>query len=131
MQTIRAALAADPSLVPSVLAANRSFVFFREKPDMGAGAGPVAAGGVPLAPWRSLAVDRAHIPLGTPVHVVTDVPGHGPHAGITIAEDTGSAIVGPARGDLFFGSGDGAAALAGTMKAAAELTVIVPRGVLP
>jgi len=127
MQTIRRVLATSPEIVPSVLEANRSYVFFRERPSAGPLLGPIAAGGVPLVPWRSLAVDRGHIGLGTPVYVETEVPGHGPHAGITIAEDTGTAIVGPARGDLFFGSGDAAGALAGAMKSPARLTLIVPR----
>jgi membrane-bound lytic murein transglycosylase A len=72
-------------------------------------------------------VDRRHISLGTPVYVETNVPHHGPHTGVTIAEDTGTAIVGPARGDLFFGSGKTAGALAGAMKAPAQLTLIVPK----
>jgi membrane-bound lytic murein transglycosylase A len=128
MQTIRAALAAAPELVPSVLNSNRSFVFFRERPSLGADLGPVAAAGLPLVPWRSLAVDRAHIRLGTPVHVETTVPRHGPHTGVMIAEDTGSAIVGPARGDVFFGSGPEAGEISGEMKAAARLTLFLPRG---
>jgi membrane-bound lytic murein transglycosylase A len=129
MQTIRAALAAEPDRAPGVLARNRSFVFFRERPSMGTQAGPIAAGGVPLVPWRSLAVDRTHIALGTPVFVETEVPGAGSWSGVTVAEDTGTAIVGPARGDLFFGSGERAGAIAGAMKAAARLTLIVPRNV--
>lgn len=124
MATIRAALAADPALVDPVLAANRSFVFFRERPSLGEG--PVAAAGLPLVPWRSLAVDRSQIPLGTPVWVETDVPHHGAHSGVMIAEDTGTAIVGPARGDVFFGSGLEAGRIAGDMKAAARLTLIEP-----
>lgn len=128
MQTIRAALAADPAIVPSILQSNRSFVFFRERPAMGALLGPIAAAGLPLVPWRSLAVDRAHIALGTPVHVETVVPRHGPHAGVMIAEDTGTAIVGPARGDVFFGSGPEAGEIAGEMKAEARLVLFLPRG---
>lgn len=128
MQTIRAALAADPEIVPGILQSNRSFVFFRERPAMGTLLGPIAAAGLPLVPWRSLAVDRAHIGLGTPVYVETVVPRHGPHAGVMIAEDTGTAIVGPARGDVFFGSGPEAGEIAGEMKAEARLTVFLPRG---
>jgi len=129
MQSIRAALAAAPARVADILNRNRSFVFFRERPSMGAAAGPIAAGGVPLVPWRSLAVDRSYIALGTPVHVETEIPGKGRWSGVTIAEDTGTAIVGPARGDLFFGSGEAAGALAGAMKSPAGFTLIVPRGV--
>lgn len=131
MQTIRAILAARPDIVPSILAANRSYVFFRERPDPGRDLGPIAAGGLPLVPFRSLAVDRAHIKLGTPVYVETTVPQRGAHAGVMIAEDTGSAIVGPARGDVFMGSGDVAGAMAGEMKAAATLTLFLPRAALP
>lgn len=126
MATIREALAADPSLVKPVLSANRSFVFFRERPSMGEELGPIAAAGLPLVPWRSLAVDRAHIALGTPVFVETTVPERGAFAGVMIAEDTGSAIVGPARGDMFMGSGDAAGRIAGEMKAPARLTLILP-----
>ncbi|MCF3933658.1 MltA domain-containing protein [Acuticoccus sp. M5D2P5] len=130
MQTIRAALAAAPERIAEILGANHSYVFFRERPSMGPEAGPIAGGGVPLIPMRSLAVDRAHIGLGTPVFVETTLPRSGPHNGITIAEDTGSAIVGPARGDLFIGSGDAAGAIAGELKSAARLTLIVPRRAL-
>ena len=131
MATIRAALAAEPALVGPVLSQNRSFVFFRERPSMGDELGPIAAGGLPLVPWRSLAVDRAHIALGTPVLVETTVPGRGAFAGVMIAEDTGSAIVGPARGDIFMGSGDAAGALAGEMKAAGRFTLFLPQTVAP
>ena len=127
MESIRAVLAERPELVPDVLDANRSYIFFRERECAGADAGPVAAGGVPLIPWRSLAVDRRFIPLGTPVFIETEIPGHGSHAGVAIAEDTGSAILGPSRADLFFGSGDAAGRIAGAMKGAARLTLIVPK----
>ncbi|MEM6762357.1 MAG: MltA domain-containing protein, partial [Pseudomonadota bacterium] len=126
MATIRAALASDKSLVRPILQSNRSFVFFRERPAAGDCYGPIAAGGVPLVPWRSLAVDRGQIPLGTPVYVETTVPGQGKFAAVMIAEDTGSAIVGPARGDMFMGSGDEAGAISGEMKAAARFTLIEP-----
>jgi len=126
MATIRAALAADPALVEPVLSANRSYVFFRERISMGEELGPVAAAGLALVPWRSLAVDRAHIAFGTPVHVATRLPDGRPFAAVMIAEDTGSAIVGPARGDVFTGSGDAAGALAGAMKSPAVLTLVVP-----
>ncbi|MEM0908223.1 MAG: MltA domain-containing protein [Pseudomonadota bacterium] len=130
MATIREALASDPQLVAPTLRANRSFVFFREREDEGDGFGPVAAAGLPLIPWRSLAVDRAHIGLGTPVFVETTLPTTGPFHKVMIAEDTGSAIVGPARGDLFIGSGDAAGAIAGDVKQSATFTLILPRAYL-
>lgn len=131
MQTIRAVLADHPEIVDETLDANRSYVFFREREMGDPRLGPRAAGGVPLVPLRSLAVDRAHIGLGTPVHVETVLPELGDFAAVTIAEDTGSAIVGPARGDLFIGTGPEAGAIAGVMKAAATLTVFLPKGFMP
>ena len=131
MQTIRAVLAANPEIVDDTLAANRSYVFFRER-EMGDPAlGPAAAGGVPLVPLRSLAVDRTHIGLGTPVHIETTLPQRGPFAAVMIAEDAGSAIVGRARGDIFIGTGDAAGEIAGSMKASATWTMFLPQGVTP
>lgn len=126
METIRTALKTDPSLVAPTLAANRSFVFFRVRPSAGDDLGPVAGGGVALVPMRSLAVDRSEIALGTPVFVETILPTGDRFTGVMIAEDTGSAIIGPARGDIFFGSGPEAGAIAGDMKAPARFTVIEP-----
>lgn len=127
MQTIRAALAQNSEIVPQILAANRSYVFFRERSDPGPALGPVAAGGVPLVPWRSLAVDRRFWRHGTPAFVETVVPERGALAQTMIAEDAGSAIVGPARGDIFMGTGEEAGAVAGRMKAHGRLTMIVPK----
>lgn len=131
MQTIRAVFAARPEIVAATLEANRSFVFFREREAVAPDRGPVVAGGVALTPFRSLAVDRAHIALGTPVYLETLLPRRGEYHGIAIAEDTGSAIVGPARGDLFIGSGDEAREIAGELKAPAILTLVLPRGTNP
>lgn len=131
MQTIRAALAADPAIVAPVLEANPSYVFFRERLSAAPDRGPVAAGGVALTPWRSLAVDRDHILMGTPVYIETLVPRRGEHHGVTIAEDTGTAIVGPARGDLFVGTGAEAGEIAGELKSAATLTLFLPVGLSP
>ncbi|WP_420394273.1 murein transglycosylase A [Acuticoccus sp.] len=131
MQTIRAVLKAHPEIVDETLAANPSFVFFREREGVPDDRGAIAAGGVPLTPYRSLAVDRAHVRLGTPVYLETILPRRGEHHGVTIAEDTGSAIVGPARGDLFIGSGAEAGEIAGELKAPATFTLLLPRGVAP
>jgi membrane-bound lytic murein transglycosylase A len=83
---------------------------------------------VPLTPGRSLAVDPAHIPLGTPVFIVTRDPVEGtPLVRLVVAQDTGGAIRGPARGDLFWGWGEAAAARAGLMKEEAQVFVLLPR----
>ena len=128
MAAIRAWLAAHPAEAPAVMAANRSTIFFREAPVEDAAAGPVAAAKVPLRARRSLAIDRLIHSFHTPVFVATTLPGGGVWNRLMIAHDTGSAIVGPARGDIFFGSGDEAGALAGAMQAKGRFVVLLPEG---
>lgn len=127
MQAIRAWLAAHPADIPAVLAANRSYIYFREAPVDDAALGPVAAAKVPLTANRSLAVDRTVHTFHTPVWVETTLPSGAPFQHLMVAQDTGSAIVGPARGDIFFGSGDAAGAIAGAMRAPGRFIVLLPR----
>jgi membrane-bound lytic murein transglycosylase A len=110
---------------------NRSYIFFRET-SQAEREGPIGAAGVPLCPGRSLAVDRTLHTFQTPVWV--DAPGVDEGTGrggtfrrLMIAQDTGSAILGPARGDIFFGSGDRAGSIAGRVRHRAEMTVLVPQ----
>lgn len=126
MDSIRAWLAAHPEEAAAVMAQNRSFIFFKEAPVDDPALGPVAAAGVPLTPGRSLAVDRTLHTFGSPVWIETDAP-DGPLRRLMVADDTGSAILGPARGDVFFGSGDAAGALAGAMKSAGRFVLLAPR----
>ncbi len=111
---------------------NRSFIFFRldEAPDPSLG--PVGGAGVPLVPLRSIAVDRALWSYGLPFWIEAELPFEGeaptPFRRLTIAQDTGSAIVGPARADLFFGSGDAAGARAGRIRHRGAFTVFLPMG---
>ena len=130
MQKIRAWLETHPNEAPALMQENRSYIFFQTvdhpKPELG----PVAAAGVPLTPMRSLAVDHRLHTFGTPVFVETakPLPSHeAPFASLMIAQDTGSAIVGPARGDLFIGSGIKAGEIAGAIKHSARFTVLLPR----
>jgi len=130
MQTIRAALAADPEAARSAMWTNRSYIFFREAPVEDAALGPIAAAKVPLSTGRSLAVDRTLHTFHVPVWIETSLPeaeGGGPFHRLLIAQDTGSAIIGPARGDIFFGSGDEAGRIAGRMQAAGDFVVLAPR----
>jgi membrane-bound lytic murein transglycosylase A len=126
MQSIRAWFAANPARAAEIMALNPSYVFFRELP----GDGPIGAQGVALTPGRSLAVDRTHFPLGLPVWV--DLRQADPADGLVrrlmIAQDTGGAIRGPVRGDVFWGYGAEAAAIAGRMKAEGAYYFLVPRG---
>jgi len=129
MATIRAWLAADPARGRAMMDRNRSFIFFAPTSGADPALGPVAAASVPLSPGRSLAIDHRLHTFGTPVFVATHAPLEGqsrPFRRLMVAQDTGSAIVGPARGDLFIGSGEEAGAVAGAVRHAADFTVLVP-----
>lgn len=125
---LRAWLLANPGEVPAVLGRNRSYIFFREAPVPDPALGPVAAAGVPLTPGRSLAVDRTLHSFHLPVFVDADIGGPHGFRRLMVAQDTGSAIVGPARGDLFFGTGDEAWRAAAVVRHPARFVVFRPRG---
>jgi membrane-bound lytic murein transglycosylase A len=131
MATIRAWLAAHPADAAGLMARNRSYIFFREAAVDDAALGPVAAANVPLTAGRSLAVDRLQHAFHSPVWIETTLPGGAACNRLMIAQDTGSAIVGPARGDIFFGSGDAAGAIAGSMRAGGRFIMFMPRGESP
>lgn len=130
MQSIRAWLAAHPEQVDDVLWHNRSYIFFREAPVAASKAGPVAAAKVPLVAGRSLAVDRLIHTFGFPFFIRSESLTHldkgRPFQRLMLALDTGSAIVGPARGDIFTGSGDEAGELAGTVRNDADFAILIP-----
>jgi membrane-bound lytic murein transglycosylase A len=128
MEGLKSWLRADPARGRALMRENRSYVFFRELPQAEAGAGPVGAQGVPLTPGRSLAVDASYHALGTPIFVTAPdlAVGGAPFRRLMIAQDVGSAIKGPQRGDIFFGTGDAAGAIAGTTKEAAEFYILLP-----
>ena len=128
MPAIRAWLAAHKDQAAALMAENRSYIFFREAPVTEAALGPIAAAKVPLTPGRSLAVDRLIHSFHLPVWVETTLPDRTRFSRLMIAQDTGSAIVGPARGDIFFGSGDDAGAIAGAMSARGRFIVLEPTG---
>ena len=127
LQSIAAWLRAHPKDMRALMAENASYVFFEERP----ASAPVGAAGVPLTPRRSIAVDPAYSPLHVPVWVETRVPvpggGDAPLARLMLAQDTGSAIRGPERGDLFFGHGVEAREQAGRMRAGGRIWLLVPR----
>lgn len=125
MQSIRAWLAAHPDRAQEVMNTNRSYVFFREL----SGAGPEGGEGVALTPLRSLAIDRSKIPYGVPVwlDVAEPAPDTAPLRRLMVAQDTGGAIRGPVRGDVFWGFGPQAEAAAGAMKAPGRSWLLLPR----
>ncbi len=129
MQTIRAWLEQHPDQADQLMWQNRSFIFFQEIDHPDPDLGPVAAAGVPLTPGRSLAIDHRLHTFGTPIWVATRMPIPGqshPFARLMIAQDTGSAIVGPARGDLFIGTGLEAGQIAGGVRNQADFIALVP-----
>lgn len=107
---------------------NRSYIFFREVKGLNPASGPVAAAKVPLCEGRSIAVDRTLHTFGSPIWLETaPLPGDdAPAARLTVAHDTGSAITGPARADLFVGSGAEAGIIAGRIRHKATLTLLLP-----
>ncbi len=109
---------------------NRSFVFFKLIEDFDSDLGPVAGAGVALTALRSIAIDRAIWAYGLPFWIGAELPWAeetpSPFRRLTIAQDTGSAIVGPARADLFFGSSDAAGARAGAIRHRVEFVVLLP-----
>ena len=104
---------------------NRSYVFFTEI----AGEGPQGGEGVALTAGRSLAIDRSKIPYGIPVWVDINepVPGTGDLQRLMMAQDTGGAIKGAVRGDVFWGFGERAEAMAGPMKSQGRYWLLLPR----
>lgn len=133
MQAIRAWFARNPERVDEFLWQNRSYIFFREAPVDDPELGPVAAAKTPLTPGRSIAVDRLLHSFATPFFI--DAPrltafGGAPFRRLMIAQDTGSAIVGASRGDLFAGSGDAAGEIAGGIKAQAIFYALAPRSLI-
>jgi membrane-bound lytic murein transglycosylase A len=131
MQAIRKWLAENPAKVDEVLWHNRSYIFFREAAVSDPALGPIAAAKVPLVPGRSLAVDRMIHTFGFPFFIASDtlthLDGGRPFARLMLALDTGSAIVGPTRGDIFTGSGDEAGEMAGTVRNNADFHILIPR----
>ncbi len=123
--SIRSILERAPDLGKELMAINPSFVFFKVLDGLSEDVGPIGTMGLPITPLRSIAVDPDFTPLGAPVWVEKD----GPHRvrSLMIAQDTGSAIKGPQRADIFFGTGKDAGAAAGVVKDAGRMIVLLPR----
>ena len=101
-----------------------SYVFFRVLPDQSQTPGPRGAMNRPLVPGRSIAVDPAFTPLGAPVWVEKD--GAEPLRRLMFAQDTGGAIKGPQRADIFIGTGDTAGSQAGAIRDPGRMVVLLP-----
>lgn len=133
LPAIRDWLAANPDHAAEVMAVNASYVFFEERMVADPSLGPLGSQGVPLTPGRSLAVDTLFFPLGLPIWVDGEAPAANnpetdvPFRRLMIAQDTGGAIRGAIRGDVFWGFGDVAARRAGHMKHPGSFTVLAPK----
>jgi membrane-bound lytic murein transglycosylase A len=124
MQTIRRWMAEHPKEGAELRRDNPSFIFFREIP----GDGPLGAQRVVLTAGRSLAVDRAFIALSIPLWLEAEERfSKAKYRRLVIAQDTGGAIKGPVRGDLFWGFGKEAADGAGAMNARGRYYLLLPR----
>ncbi|MGN6747659.1 MAG: murein transglycosylase A [Xanthobacteraceae bacterium] len=135
MQSIRDWMEANPDPAKEVRRQNKSYVFFRIT-DLATEDEAVGGQGVPLMPGRSIAIDRALHAYGTPFFIQAELPIANQKTGtkfdrLMIAQDTGSAIVGPARADIYFGAGDEAARIAGRIKNPGTFVMLVPRELDP
>ena len=125
---IKAWAQGNPARTDELLWANPRYVFFREEPLPDPAIGPRGAQGVSLTPGRSIAVDPKSVPYGTLVWIDTTKPlSNTPLRRLVVAQDTGSAIVGPVRADFFWGWDGDAAEQAGRMRQPLRMWVLWPR----
>jgi membrane-bound lytic murein transglycosylase A len=136
LDKLKAWLRANPAEGRRVMGLNASYVFFRLASELSDASGPIGGAGLPLTPWRSIAVDRTLWAYGLPVWMEVDLPlaadpslkaGSEPFRRLTIAEDTGSAILGPARADLYHGTGAAAGSRAGVLRHPSRFVVLWPK----
>jgi len=135
MQSIRAWLLAHPAQAQPLMNENPSFVFFAEQPIGDPALGAAGAQGVPLIPEASLAVDLTVHALGVPVWLETTAPDPDLtkpdqiFERLLVMQDTGGAIRGPVRGDIYWGYSPDAGAIAGRMHSEGRMTVLLPKSV--
>ncbi len=135
MDRLQQWLAANPDQAKELRGKNQSYVFFRTT-GLSAQEEAVGGEGVSLTAGRSIAIDRALHSYGTPFFLEADLPIAGNAAStklrrLMIAQDTGSAIVGPARADIYFGAGDDAGHIAGRVRQPGKFAMLIPRELDP
>ena len=121
---IRDWVRSNPEAGTELLRHNPSFVFFREVSEVPPELGPLGAMNRSITPLRSIAVDPAFQPLGAPVWI--ESTGREPMRRLMVAQDTGSAIKGAQRADIFFGTGDLAGQAAGAVRDAGRMVTLLP-----
>ncbi len=127
-QAIRAYVRKNPNVGKDLLNANPSYVFFREIKDLRPEDGPIGAMSLPITPMRSIAVDPSFVPLGAPVWL--EKSGANPLNRLMIAQDTGGAIKGAQRADIFFGTGPKAGDAAGLIRDGGRMVQLLPNDIL-
>ncbi len=135
MQRIRDYMASDPEAAKELRRQNKSYVFFREV-QLSDKDEAVGAQGIPLTAGRSIAVDRFLHVYGTPFFIEGNLPieserSKTPFRRLMVSQDTGSAIVGPARADIYFGAGAEAGRISGRLKNVARFVMLVPKSLDP
>jgi membrane-bound lytic murein transglycosylase A len=135
MDRIREWMERNPKEGEELRRRNKSYVFFRET-NLPVNDEPIGAQGISLTPGRSIAVDHKLHTYGTPFFISAYLPIEGLKPDtwfkrLMIAQDTGGAIVGPARADLYFGAGDEAASVAGRLRHYGKFVMLVPKALLP
>jgi membrane-bound lytic murein transglycosylase A len=135
MQRIRDWMDQNPDGANELRRQNRSYVFFREV-NLSDKDEAVGAQGVPLTPGRSIAVDKALHVYGTPFFIEGELPieseqSKTPFRRLMVAQDTGSAIVGPARADIYFGAGADAGRVSGRLRHNARFVILIPKSLDP
>ncbi len=132
-EDVKAWMRANPKSARTFMQVNPSYVFFQRIEGLDTDLGPIGGAGVPLTSGRSLAVDHTLHAYGLPFWIESQLPvGEGGRMAsfrrLMIAQDTGAAITGPARGDLFWGTGPEAGAIAGRVNNPGRFVVLLPCG---
>ena len=135
MDRIRQWMTANPEQGDELRRRNKSYVFFREV-ELGESDEPVGAQGVSLTTGRSIAVDRNLHVYGTPFFIQAELPIESeepktPFRRLMVAQDTGGAIIGPARADIYYGAGDEAGLISGRFKQPGQFVMLFPKSVDP
>lgn len=123
-QVIKSWVRRNPAAGRELLLHNPSYVFFRRIDEVPPSRGPLGAMNRSVSPGRTIAVDPDYVPLGAPVWIEKE--GESPIYRLMVAQDTGSAIKGPQRADIFLGTGDEAGRRAGRLRDPGRMLVLMP-----